>query len=73
MTFDASVGEHRTLFRLRRERETGFGPATYCLEGSRSARLSYSRDRVPPPKSSIAVAVGTDDIALCRLIQDPRL
>ena len=43
----AAVGRRRLLSAAREsalgERETGLEPATYYLEGSRSARLSYSR------------------------------
>jgi hypothetical protein len=56
------------------ERETGFEPATACLEGRNSGQLSYSRSgcrlrsSLKRPKT---VAVRTDDIALGCLGQDP--
>lgn len=49
-----------------KERETGFEPVTYCLEGSRSRPAELlPRAMVPPREGAIAVTVGAYNIALC--------
>ena len=53
------------------ERETGFGPATSCLEGRRSTGLSYSRVQfLTTLVCPLAVAVRTNDIALRDFLED---
>ena len=45
-------GGVRTRTILRLERETGLEPATACLEGRRSTKLSYSRALSILPRSA---------------------
>jgi len=70
-----SEGDRReagvTAAHPKAERETGFEPVTYCLEGSRSRPAELlPRAMVPPRERAIAVAVGAYNIALCDFLED---
>ena len=70
-----SEGDRReagvTAAHPKAERETGFEPVTYCLEGSRSRPAELlPRAMVPPREGAIAVTVGAYNIALCDFLEN---